>query len=105
MSFRSVEIMSVPSDFHPSPVPSFRSVERSVEMVDHGRDGHDPARGRKPSQLRLLKMNRPEWKQALLGCAGAIVFGAVLPLYSYSLGALPEVYFLGDDHLIRTKTR
>jgi ATP-binding cassette subfamily B (MDR/TAP) protein 1 len=107
VSFRSVEIMSVPSDFHPSPVPSFRSVERSVQMEDDELNGHahDTARGRKPSQLRLLKMNRPEWKQALLGCAGAIVFGAVLPLYSYSLGALPEVYFLGDDHLIRSKTR
>ena len=107
VSFRSVEIMSVASDFHPSPVPSFRSVERSVQMEDDELNGHahDMARGRKPSQLRLLKMNRPEWRQALLGCTGAIVFGTVLPLYSYSLGALPEVYFLGDDHLIRSKTR
>ncbi|RCV34183.1 hypothetical protein SETIT_7G140300v2 [Setaria italica] len=106
VSFRSVEIMSVPSDFHPSPVPSFRSVERSVDMEDDDLVVHDTvARGHKPSQLRLLKMNQPEWKQALLGCAGAIVFGAVLPLYSYSLGSLPEVYFLGDNDLIRSKTR
>ncbi|KAF8703485.1 hypothetical protein HU200_032293 [Digitaria exilis] len=101
----SVEIMSVPSDFHPSPVPSFQSIERSANMEEDEPAGHDTVRGRKPSQLRLLKMNRPEWKQAVLGCAGAIVFGAVLPLYSYSLGSLPEVYFLGDDHLIRSKTR
>ncbi|CAN6276052.1 unnamed protein product [Urochloa humidicola] len=106
VSFRSVEIMPVPSDFHPSPVPSFRSVERSVDMEDDEFDGRDTAaRGRKPSQLRLLKMNRPEWKQALLGCAGAVIFGAVLPVYSYSLGSLPEVYFLGDNDLIRSKTR
>ncbi|RLM74707.1 putative multidrug resistance protein [Panicum miliaceum] len=106
VSFRSVEIMSTPSDFHPSPVPSFRSVERSVDVEDDELAGRDTAaRGRKPSQLRLLKMNRPEWKQALLGCAGAVVFGAVLPLYSYSLGSLPEVYFLGDNDLIRSKTR
>jgi len=105
VSFRSVEIMSLPSDFHPSPAPSFRSVERSVDMEDDELAGHDTARRRKPSQLRLLKMNRPEWKQALLGCAGAVVFGAVLPLYSYSLGSLPEVYFLGDNDLIRSKTR
>lgn len=107
VSFRSVEIMSLPSDFHPSPVPSFRSVERSVDVEDDEKlAGHDMAtRGRKPSQLRLLKMNRPEWRQALLGCAGAVVFGAVLPLYSFSLGSLPEVYFLGDNDLIRSKTR
>jgi len=105
VSFRSVEIMSLASDFHPSPVPSFRSVERSVDMEDDEPAGHDTARRGKPSQLRLLKMNRAEWKQALLGCAGAVVFGAVLPLYSYSLGSLPEVYYLGDNDLIRSKTR
>ncbi|WVZ86148.1 hypothetical protein U9M48_032981 [Paspalum notatum var. saurae] len=108
VSFRSVEIMSMPSDFYPSPVPSFQSVERSVQMEDDDDDGlagHSSEPRRKPSQLRLLKMNRPEWKQALLGCTGAIIYGCVMPLYSYSLGALPEVYFLGDDHLIRSKTR
>ncbi|XP_062225944.1 ABC transporter B family member 15-like [Phragmites australis] len=103
MSFQSVEIMSVVSSAHPSPVPSFRSVEHPVE--DSELDRYHAKRDRKPSQLRLLTMNRPEWKQALLGCAGAIIFGAVLPLYSYSLGSLPEVYFLGDDGLIRSKTR
>lgn len=106
VSFRSVEIMSVASSVHPSPVPSFRSGDHSVTKESEI-DGYDKVDrvGKKPSQLRLLKMNRPEWKQALLGCAGAIVFGAVMPLYSYSLGALPEVYFLGDDGLIRSKTR
>ncbi|KAL6650917.1 hypothetical protein ACP70R_009842 [Stipagrostis hirtigluma subsp. patula] len=104
VSFRSVDIMSMASSVQASPVPSFRSLEHSVEESDLGR--HDAASGgRRPSQLRLLKMNRPEWKQALLGCAGAVVYGAVLPLYSYSLGSLPEVYFLGDDGLIRSKTR
>ncbi|KAF0901339.1 hypothetical protein E2562_000223 [Oryza meyeriana var. granulata] len=50
-------------------------------------------------------MNRLEWKQPLLGCTGAVIFGTVLPLYSYSLGSLPEVYFLTDDGLIHSKTR
>ncbi|XP_047064093.1 ABC transporter B family member 15-like [Lolium rigidum] len=105
--FHSVEIMSPASERRPSPVPSFWSFE-SVPV-----EGGDPvaassgavARPRKPSQLRLLKMNRPEWKQALLGCAGAVIYGAVLPLYSYSLGSLPAVYFLGDNALLREKTR
>ncbi|KAF0891678.1 hypothetical protein E2562_010895 [Oryza meyeriana var. granulata] len=106
VSFRSVDVMPAASasEHHPSPAPSFWSVEHSTELgsklVDCG-----VARSRKPSKLRLLKMNRPEWKQALLGCTGAVVFGAVLPLYSYSLGSLPEVYFLADDGLIRSKTR
>uniref|UniRef100_A0A0E0KRZ6 Multidrug resistance protein n=1 Tax=Oryza punctata TaxID=4537 RepID=A0A0E0KRZ6_ORYPU len=105
-SFHSVEIMSAASatEHRPSPVPSFCSVEHSTDLGSKLVD-HDVARSRKPSKLRLLKMNRPEWKQALLGCTGALVFGAVLPLYSYSLGSLPEVYFLADDGLIRSKTR
>ncbi|PNT61308.1 ABC transporter B family member 15 [Brachypodium distachyon] len=108
--YHSLEIMAAAAAADvraASPVPSFGSVEHNTVEDD---DKHAAAaassgpRG-KPSQLRLLKMNRPEWKQAVLGCAGAVVFGAVLPLYSYSLGALPAVYFLPDEALIRSKIR
>uniref|UniRef100_A0A0D9W6B3 Multidrug resistance protein n=1 Tax=Leersia perrieri TaxID=77586 RepID=A0A0D9W6B3_9ORYZ len=103
VSFRSMEFFS-DGEHSPNPARSSFSVEHSTEMgrriVDHG-----VTRPRKPSKLRLLRMNRPEWKQAVLGCAGAVVFGAVLPLYSYSLGSLPEVYFLADQGQIRSKTR
>ncbi|CAM0904144.1 unnamed protein product [Alopecurus aequalis] len=104
--FHSVEIMSPASELRASPVPSFWSFEAAVEDGDPAASSGAAAaaRPRKPSQFRLLKMNRPEWKQALLGCAGAIIFGAVLPLYSYSLASLPGVYFLGDAALIRAKT-
>ncbi|KAM1655234.1 hypothetical protein ACFX2K_007524 [Malus domestica] len=37
-----------------------------------------------PSQWCLLKMNAPEWGQALLGCLGAIYSGAVQPINAYS---------------------
>jgi ATP-binding cassette subfamily B (MDR/TAP) protein 1 len=105
--FHSVEIMSPASERRAaSPVPSFWSFESvPVEGGDPAASSGAVARPHKPSQLRLIKMNRPEWKQALLGCAGAVIFGAVLPLYSYSLGSLPAVYFLGDNALIREKTR
>nr|GEX91315.1 ABC transporter B family member 15-like [Tanacetum cinerariifolium] len=39
-----------------------------------------------PPFKRLLAMSAPEWKEALLGSIGAILFGAIQPLYSFALG-------------------
>lgn len=48
-----------------------------------------------PSFKRLLAMNIPEWKQALFGSIGAILFGAVQPVYTFSMGSMISVYFFG----------
>ncbi|POO00458.1 ABC transporter [Trema orientale] len=58
-----------------------------------------------PSQLRLLKMNAPEWGQALLGCLGAIGSGAVQPINAYCVGSLISIYFLKDESEIKSKSR
>ncbi|KAG1331379.1 ABC transporter B family member 15 [Cocos nucifera] len=58
-----------------------------------------------PSQWRLMKLNKPEWKRGLLGCIGAVIYGAVPPIYSFNLGSVLSVYFLQDNELIRSKTR
>ncbi|KAG6472902.1 putative multidrug resistance protein [Zingiber officinale] len=58
-----------------------------------------------PSFRRLLQLNAPEWRQALLGCASATVFGAIQPLYSYALGSMISVFFLTDHDEIKNKTR
>uniref|UniRef100_A0A803MJG3 Uncharacterized protein n=1 Tax=Chenopodium quinoa TaxID=63459 RepID=A0A803MJG3_CHEQI len=57
-----------------------------------------------PSFGRLLSLNLPEWKQAILGCLGAILFGAVQPLYAFTMGSLISVYFLEDKEEIKRKT-
>ncbi|XP_057811074.1 putative multidrug resistance protein [Salvia miltiorrhiza] len=46
-----------------------------------------------PSMWRLLEMNSPEWKRALLGSIGAVAVGAILAVFSYCMGALISVYF------------
>nr|XP_043620752.1 putative multidrug resistance protein [Erigeron canadensis] len=46
-----------------------------------------------PSQIRLLKMNAPEWVAALWGCLGAIGSGAVQPINAYCVGGVINVYF------------
>ncbi|CAN6911061.1 unnamed protein product [Brassica oleracea] len=58
-----------------------------------------------PSFKRLLAMNLPEWKQALYGCISATLFGAIQPVYAYSLGSMVSVYFLMSHDEIKEKTR
>ncbi|KAF9623240.1 hypothetical protein IFM89_000729 [Coptis chinensis] len=58
-----------------------------------------------PSFRRLLLLNLPEWKQAILGCTGAMLFGAVQPIYAFMMGSMISVYFLTDHDEIRSKTR
>ncbi|KAL4638831.1 hypothetical protein ACB092_03G175300 [Castanea dentata] len=54
------------------------------------------------SEWRLLKMNAPEWKQALLGCLGAAGSGMVQSLHAYCLGTIISVYF-EDKSTIESK--
>ncbi|GAV73076.1 ABC_tran domain-containing protein/ABC_membrane domain-containing protein [Cephalotus follicularis] len=58
-----------------------------------------------PSFRRLLALNLPEWKQAILGCLSAILFGAVQPLYAFAMGSMISVYFLTDHSEIKRKTK
>ncbi|KAJ9551429.1 hypothetical protein OSB04_015474 [Centaurea solstitialis] len=57
-----------------------------------------------PSIKRLLAMNSPEWKEALLGSLGAILFGAVQPVYAFAMGSMISVYFLEDHNEMKHKT-
>ncbi|XP_068336628.1 ABC transporter B family member 15-like [Pyrus communis] len=58
-----------------------------------------------PSFRRLLALNLPEWKQAVMGCTSATLFGAVQPLYAFAMGSMISVYFLKDHDEIKAKTR
>lgn len=58
-----------------------------------------------PSFRRLLALNLPEWKQGLTGCSGAVLFGAVQPLYAFAMGSMISVYFLQSHEEIKAKTR
>ncbi|KAB2613956.1 ABC transporter B family member 15-like [Pyrus ussuriensis x Pyrus communis] len=58
-----------------------------------------------PSFRRLLDLNLPEWKQAVMGCTSATLFGAVQPLYAFAMGSMISVYFLKDHDEIKAKTR
>ncbi|KAF9612203.1 hypothetical protein IFM89_038616 [Coptis chinensis] len=58
-----------------------------------------------PSQWRLLQMNAPEWKNAALGCLGAVGFGAVQPAHFFCLGTMISVFFIQDTARLKSDTR
>ncbi|KAL6634545.1 hypothetical protein ACP70R_027216 [Stipagrostis hirtigluma subsp. patula] len=58
-----------------------------------------------PSFIRLLILNAPEWRQALMGSCSAIMCGGIQPLYAYGLGSIVTVYFLTDHAMINEKMR
>ncbi|KAG6395999.1 hypothetical protein SASPL_142133 [Salvia splendens] len=60
---------------------------------------------RPPSFKRLLAMNLPEWRQATMGCIGAILFGAIQPLYAFAMGSMISVYFEKDHREIKRQTK
>ncbi|KAJ0971430.1 hypothetical protein J5N97_019389 [Dioscorea zingiberensis] len=58
-----------------------------------------------PSFSRLLSMNSPEWKQALMGSISAILFGAIQPIYAFSIGGMIAAFFLQSHDEIKAVIR
>ncbi|CAN6237389.1 unnamed protein product [Urochloa humidicola] len=58
-----------------------------------------------PSFLRLLMLNAPEWKHALMGSFSAIVFGGIQPVYAYAMGSMISIYFSTDHQEIKDQSR
>jgi len=58
-----------------------------------------------PSFIRLLVLNAPEWKQALMGSFSAIVVGGIQPVYAYAMGSMVSIYFLTDHKEMKDQTR
>ncbi|KAF8693398.1 hypothetical protein HU200_038791 [Digitaria exilis] len=79
------------------------SSARSVGDARHGGNIHKPILSA-PSFKRLLMLNAPEWKQALMGSSSAVLFGSIQPIYAYVMGSMFSVYFLTDHAEIRDRT-
>ncbi|CAL9014517.1 unnamed protein product [Prunus brigantina] len=54
---------------------------------------------------RLMSMSLPEWKQAILGCLSALLFGAVQPVYGFVMGTTISVFFLTNHDEMEEKIR
>lgn len=90
--------LSLLSSIQNSPASSFSAT--------YGRDEKsDPSSPPVPSLWKLLQLNSPEWKKTLLGCLGAVGFGAVQPINAYCMGALVSAYFEVTPSKIKSETR
>ncbi|KAH6821526.1 ABC transporter family protein [Perilla frutescens var. hirtella] len=90
--------VSLLSSMQNSPASSF--------SVPYERDEKESDPSSSPYSLwQLFQMNSPEWKQTLLGCLGAVGFGAVQPINAYCMGALVSAYFGDRNSKIKSETR
>ncbi|PIN05655.1 Multidrug/pheromone exporter, ABC superfamily [Handroanthus impetiginosus] len=104
---------SVTSSWQNSPASPFSpalSIVPSIQMVSYYNSDGDDEEISDPtspsvnvSQWRLIRMNGPEWKRAILGCLGAAVFGAIQPTHAYCLGSIVSVYFKNNKSDIRSE--
>ncbi|KAL0421475.1 UNVERIFIED_CONTAM: putative multidrug resistance protein [Sesamum latifolium] len=81
-------------------VPSINT----ISYYDSDDESSDPTSSPGLSHWRLFSMNAPEWKRALLGCLGAVGFGAVQPVNAYCLGSVVSVYFHNDTSHMKSET-
>ncbi|KAM7267398.1 hypothetical protein ACFE04_009564 [Oxalis oulophora] len=72
-------------------------IERNVSLEDQNLSV--------PSFTRLLALNAPEWKQAMLGYLGGIFHGAVQPVQSLLMGSMISVFFLDDHDELKNKVK
>ncbi|CAN1325845.1 Putative multidrug resistance protein [Linum perenne] len=72
---------------------------------DYDDDDYDQSPYTAPSQWRLLKMNAPEWRTAVIGCLASIGSGAVQPINAYCVGSLISNYFQTDEGAMKHKSR
>ncbi|PIA51513.1 hypothetical protein AQUCO_01100395v1, partial [Aquilegia coerulea] len=94
-----------------SPAPGYAaSPAPGYSMQGHHYDNSDEGNVKAltypaPSQWRLLQMNAPEWKSTVLGCLGAVGFGAVQPAHFFCLGTMITVFFIKDTTQLKSDTR
>ncbi|KAL6634546.1 hypothetical protein ACP70R_027217 [Stipagrostis hirtigluma subsp. patula] len=58
-----------------------------------------------PPFRRMLMLNAPEWKQALMGSISAVMCGAIQPLFAYGVASIISVYYSTDHADINDKMR
>jgi ATP-binding cassette subfamily B (MDR/TAP) protein 1 len=58
-----------------------------------------------PTFFRLLALNSPEWRQALIGTFSAIAFGAVQPVYALTIGGTISAFFLPSHEEMNARIR
>eukprot|EP01018_Ginkgo_biloba_P016166 Gb_10211 [translate_table: standard] len=86
-------------------MPNSAQFAMSSQLEDQVSDVAETMPTKSPSFRRLLAMNAPEWKHAVMGCAGAMGYGALQPAYSFTLASMIHVLFVRDHDEMKSKIR
>ncbi|PIA51511.1 hypothetical protein AQUCO_01100393v1 [Aquilegia coerulea] len=81
------------------------ALEKPIPAESTVRESKVEERQEYTSIWHLIKMTAPEWRHTLLGCIGALLYGAIQPLHSFCQGGILSVFFLDSPEKIRTETR
>ncbi|PWZ22799.1 putative multidrug resistance protein [Zea mays] len=90
-----------------APSASCRSSSARSIIGDDARDGEntdEKPRPPVPSFGRLLLLNAPEWKHALVGSSCAVLSGSIQPIFAYGMGCTFSIYYSRDHEEIKDKT-
>ncbi|KAG6526620.1 putative ABC transporter B family member 8 [Zingiber officinale] len=113
---RLVKLQRIPSNLDPEP-ESFRpssvarssasrlSLTKASPAFSEDQSTASVAASPAPSFSRLIAMNAPEWKQAVVGSLSAVVFGSVQPIYAFSIGGMIAAFFLQDHDEMKAAIR
>ncbi|MED6173735.1 ABC transporter B member 15 [Stylosanthes scabra] len=83
----------------------FTHTDDENENIVKVKDEEEENKKAPPSFWRLAALNLPEWKEAVIGCLNAMVFGGVQPMYTLVMGSMMFVYFDTDHEEIKKKAR
>lgn len=57
------------------------------------------------SFTRLIPLVSPEWKSSLVGCTSAATFGAIQPVYAFTIGGMISAFFAKSSQEMQDKIR
>ncbi|KRT86174.1 AAA protein, partial [Oryctes borbonicus] len=81
--------------------------DSDVEVIEYGGDSQNDFEDEKDKKIspvfEILKLNSPEWYFIFIGCIGAIISGASIPLYSIVFGDIVGVLSHTDNEYVRTE--
>lgn len=80
--------------------PALLTSPLQLQDEPHPKSNYPP-----PSFSRLLSLNSPEWKEGLIGSLSAAIFGAVQPVYAFTIGGVISSFFLPSHEEMNARIR
>lgn len=79
--------------------------ELEEEKVSTDKKNKKKNKEKEPSpMLGIMKMNKPEWPQIIVGCISSIIMGCAMPVFAVLFGGILQIMQSHDDEYVRENT-